>query len=120
MRFSYKFLQTLARAPTQTVRYGLVVLVSALTFLIGLLLYQTFGGSPPIILFIVPVAVSAWYGGLRSGLLATLLGGLGYNYFLQEPRGSLLAHNATDWMRLSLFLAIGWLVSWLIETTNAA
>ncbi|MGE0127313.1 MAG: PAS domain-containing protein [Blastocatellales bacterium] len=120
MRLSNRFLQTLTVALTWTAKYGLVVVVSGLALLIVLVLDQTFGGSPPIILFIVPVVVSAWYGGLRSGLLATLLSSLGYNYFLQEPRGSLLVPGVTEWVRLSLFLAIGGLVSWLIETTHAA
>ena len=120
MRLSYRFLQTFTRTPTWTTRYGMAVVVSSLTLLIGLLLDQAFGGSPPLILFIVPVAVSAWYGGMRAGLPAILLGGLGYSYFFLEPRGSLLVHTAADWMRLALFLGIGWLVSWLIETTHVA
>src|SRR4030095_11246576 len=99
MKFPYKFLQTLARAPTRTARYGLVVVIVGLTLFVGLFLYQTFGEPPSIILFIVPVALSGWYGGLRSGLLATLLGGLGYSYFLLDPPGSLFAHTATDWER---------------------
>src|SRR5262245_8331001 len=120
MRPSYKFLQTITRARTQKARYGVVVVVTGLTLLIGLLLDQVLGGSPPIILLIVPVAVSAWYGGLRFGLLATLLGGLGYIYFFLEPRKSLLVITPADWERLALFLSICWLVSWLIETTQTA
>src|SRR5262245_29549453 len=120
MRPSYKFLQPLTRAPTQSARYSLAVVVTGLTLLIGLLLDEAFGGSPPVILLIVPVAVSAWYGGLRSGLLATLLGGLGYSYFFEEPRNSLLVITPADWERLALFLGICLLVSWLIETTQTA
>jgi PAS domain S-box-containing protein len=120
MRPSYKFLQTLTRAPNQIARYGLVVVVTGLTLLFGLLLDQAFGRIPPSILLIVPVAVSAWYGGLRSGLLATLLGGLGYAYFFLEPRNSLLVSAPADRDRLALYLGIGWLVSWLIETTQTA
>src|SRR5262249_37471681 len=120
MRLAYKFLQTLTRAPTQTARYGLAVVLSGLTLLIGMLLDQAFGGRPTIFMFIVPVALSAWYGGLRSGLLATLLGGFGYNYLFLEPRNSLLVSTAADWERLALFLGICGLISWLIESSQTA
>src|SRR5215510_10709108 len=120
MRSPYKFLQTLARAPTQTARYGLAVVLSGLTLLIGILLDQAIVGSPPVFLFIVPIAVSAWYGGLRSGLLATMLGGLGYVYFFLEPRHTFLIVTPADWMKTALYLGVGWLVSWLIETIQAA
>src|SRR5262249_33949854 len=120
MRVSYGFLQTFARTPTWIARYGMAVVVSGLTLLIGLLLDPAFGGSPLVILFIVPVAISAWYGGMRAGLLAILLGGLVYIYLFLEPHGTLLIPNSVDWVRLALFLAIGWLVSWLVETTHDA
>ncbi|HKQ72531.1 MAG TPA: PAS domain-containing protein [Blastocatellia bacterium] len=120
MRPSYNFLQTLTRAPNQTARYGLAVIVTGLTLFIGWLLEQAFGEIPPVILLIVPVAVSAWHGGLRSGWLATLLGGLGYNYFFLEPRYTWLVITPADWMPLALYLGVCWLVSWLIETTQTA
>ncbi|HKQ78520.1 MAG TPA: PAS domain-containing protein [Blastocatellia bacterium] len=120
MRVFHRFLQTFTRTHTRTARYGLAIIVTGLTLLIGLLLDQVFGGIPPVILLIVPVVVSAWFGGLRAGLLATLLGGLGYDYFFLGPPGSLFLLTPADWERLALFLGICWLVSWLIETTQNA
>jgi PAS domain S-box-containing protein len=70
-----------------------IITLTTLTLLIGLLHYQTFGRNPPNILSIV--------------------------YFSLSLRDSLLVHNAADWARLSLFLGIGWLVSWLRETSHA-
>ena len=120
MRLSFKFLQTLTSANDRKVRYGLVIVVTGLTLLIGLLLDQAFGEIPPVILLIVPVALSAWYGGLWSGLLATVLGGLGYDYFFLEPRHSLLIITRPYWERMALYMVICWLVSWLIAITQTA
>ena len=115
MRFSYIFPQTLVRAHTQIAQYGLALVLTGLTLLLGLLLVQAFGEIPPVILLIVPVAVSAWYGGLRAGLLATLLGGFGYLYLFLDPRNSLLIDSPADLEHLALYLSICWLVSWQIE-----
>jgi len=120
MRLSYKFLQTLTSANDRTVRYGLAIVVTGLTLLIGLLLDQVFGGIPPVILLIIPVAVSAWYGGLWPGALSALLGGLGYDYFFLEPRHSLFVITRAEWERLALYMVICWLVSWLIAITQTA
>jgi len=120
MRFSYIFPQTLVHAHAQIAQYGLAIVVTGLALLLGLLLGQAFGEIPPVILLIVPVALSAWYGGRWAGLLATLLGGFGYVYLFLEPRNSLLIDSPADLERLALYLSIGWLVSWLIETTQTA
>src|SRR5262245_29287816 len=115
MRYSYIFPQILDSAPAQIAQYGLAVILNVLTLLAGMVFWQEFGERPPIILFIVPIAVSAWYGGLRSGLLAVLLGGLGYVYYLMEPRYSFLITSSADWVHLTLYVSIGCLLSWLIE-----
>jgi PAS domain S-box-containing protein len=68
----------------------------------------------------IPVAVSAWHGGLGPGLVAALLCGLANQYFLTEPRFSFFDFDTADWERLTLFLTIGGLLIWLIETTRNA
>lgn len=40
---------------------------------------------PTVILFLVNVALSTWYGGLRPGVIATALSALAINYFLIQP-----------------------------------
>src|SRR5262249_24936661 len=68
----------------------------------------------PLTLFIIPVAISAWFGGLGPGMVATVLSGVAGEYFLTEPHFSLLSMDTADWERLTLFLATSGLVNWLI------
>lgn len=55
-------------------------------------------------LFFIAVIVSAWYGGLRSGLLATVLSTIAIDYFFIEPLYSLPIVNLGTMIRLSAFL----------------
>ena len=59
--------------------------VLLLTLLLQPLLKQTI-----FLLFFAAVAVSAWYGGMEAGLLATALSTLAVSYFFLEPVFSLL------------------------------
>lgn len=104
----------------RTARYGLVAVVTGLTFILCLLFEQAFGQVPSVIVLTVPVAVSSWYGGMRAGLLAALLGGLAYEYYFLEPRRSWVLTSPEGWGSLALFAGTCWLISWLLETTKKA
>src|SRR5499426_2442606 len=121
MRLSYdKFLQTFPRAYGRLARYGIAIISSCVTLLVCLFLNQALSGSLPLTLFIIPVVVSAWYGGLGPGLLATLLSGLASEYFLTEEYFSPFRLDTADWERLTLFLITSGLVNWLILMMRSA
>jgi PAS domain S-box-containing protein len=121
MRLSYgKFLQTFPRASSRQARYGMAVISSGVMLVICLFLNEALSGSLPLTLFIVPVVVSAWYGGLGPGLLATLLCGLASDYFLTEPHFSFFSMDTADWERLALFIATSGLLNLLILMMRAA
>src|SRR5499426_3520439 len=121
MRLSYdEFLQTLPRASGRFAHYGMAFLSSGVTLIVCLFLNQALSGSLPLTLFIIPVVVSAWFGGLGPGLLATLLSGLASEYFLTEEHFSLFLLDNADWERLTLFLITSGLVNWLILMMRAA
>src|SRR3989442_11595455 len=61
--------------------------------------------------------VAAWFGGLRGGLLATVLASLLMDYFFFEPVRSLFSFShREDVLRLGVFV----LVTVLISLLNAA
>lgn len=60
----------------------------------------------PLILLLVAVTISAWLGGLISGLLATFIAAIASTYFLSPTRG-----DASVFVNLSLFLIEGTLIS---------
>ena len=70
-------------------------------------------------LFFAAVMVSAWYGGLGPGLLATALAGLLSVYLFMEPQYT-LDMDLADVLRLIVFLLVALLVSWQNWQRNRA
>src|SRR5215467_13485532 len=121
MRLFYdKFLQSFPRSSGRLTRYGIAIVSIGITLFVCLLLNQALDGRRPLTLFIIPVVVSAWLGGLGPGLLATLLSGLASECFLTKPHFSLFIMDTVDWERLTLFLATSGLMNWLILMMRAA
>ena len=121
MRLSYdNLLQIFPSGPSRTARYGLAIVSSWGALIVCLPLERALSENLALTLFIIPVAVSAWYGGLGPGLLATLLCGLANQYILTEPNFSFTDFDMADWKRLTLFLITGGILTWLIETTRIA
>jgi PAS domain S-box-containing protein len=83
------------------------------TLLLTIMLHSLI--SPTIyILFVAAVAVSAWYGGLSSGIFATILSVLLINYFFINPKFSLSAYLHPDTItRLIIFLLVTTIVNFL-------
>jgi Domain of unknown function (DUF4118) len=57
-------------------RYGVAVLAVGTAFLVKLLLDPLIVQETPFLLVFAAILISAWYGGLGPGLLATFTGGL--------------------------------------------
>ncbi|MBE9037596.1 PAS domain S-box protein [aff. Roholtiella sp. LEGE 12411] len=95
--------------------YSVIVLIVALALLLTRMLYPWLGMSKsPFLLFFSAVMVSAWYGGLKSGLLATFLSALLSNYFFLFPRYE-LTFDLSNLVRITLFALEGLLLSILCE-----
>lgn len=100
--------------PSPVLRYGVALLAGLLALTLTLMLWPVF--DPPVFaLFFAAVMVSAWYGGLGPGLLATTLAVLGIDLMLLSAHKTLTLplHSL---LRLALFI----LVSLLISSLTAA
>jgi diguanylate cyclase (GGDEF)-like protein len=95
-----------------------VVGLSALALILMLLLKPLMEHSI-FFLFLAAVAISALYGGLGPGLVATLLSTLAANYFFLAPYNSLLS-GVEETLRLAIFLATGLIISWLAHSHKRA
>jgi diguanylate cyclase (GGDEF)-like protein len=93
--------------------YGLSVGLSALALFLMLLSWPLMEHSV-FFLFFAAVTVSALYGGLGPGLLATVLSAFASNYFFLEPYDALLGDPERA-LRMAIFLATGAIVSWLAD-----
>ena len=98
-------------------RYG-VAAASVVIALYGTnALGETLAGVSP--LFFAAVALSAWFGGLGPGLLATLLAGLASAFFLFEPVYSLRI-GWDDVTRVAVLTMVASLIGVLHETSRRA
>lgn len=112
------------RAPTDPrqlwLAYGLAVAVTTVTLLMRLAIGFKSGDAPMLILFLIPITLSAYVGGLGPGLVATAVAALETNYFLLPPLNgfSLLAgFQSVQWV---ILLVTGVLISVLNEALHQA
>src|SRR5215813_12588539 len=94
-------------------RYGLALGSVMAAFAARLILEPVLGAVAPLVLFSLAVTVSAWYGGLGPGLVATLGSGLLGDYFFIEPLHTFRfsSHNLAEQVELYLFYVIGVAIS---------
>ncbi len=95
--------------------YGIALLAVTLALGITLSLGASLRATPTT-LFLVAVMVSAWYGGMGPGLLATALSTLAINGFFLETRYALTLTNPETGVQLAVFLLSALLISQLNET----
>src|ERR1035441_6134935 len=78
-------------------RYGFALLAVVAAFLIREAMTRLAGGSlPTYITFYPAIMISALFGGIGPGLLATMAAALGTDYFLLPPLGSLAMATLPD------------------------
>ena len=100
-------------------RYGAAAVTSAVAFLLALALYEVFEPIPSVPFF-AAVAISAWYGGLGPGLLATALGALAGSYLFFGSPFSLRIEALIDAVRIGSIVLVGLLISLLSAGLRAA
>ena len=84
--------------------------------------FASLESSAIFIIFYPAVIISALYGGILSGALATALSAAIADYFWMEPIGSLIVSHLADELALAVFVINGLFVSWVVDRlqrTNA-
>jgi len=94
--------------------YGIAVAAIAVTLLARWLLQPVLRNNIPYLLFVLPVSLSAWYGGFRPGLFATVLSAVVAEFFFVAPYLSVKI-DGVDAIQFIMFLFVGGLISWLSE-----
>jgi PAS domain S-box-containing protein len=100
-------------------RYGVAVLAVGMAFLVKLLLDPLIVQETPFLLVFGAIMISAWYGGLGPGLLATVAAGLATDYFFLQPASSFSGFSL-ETVPLLVFFLEGTLVCLLVEALRAA
>jgi K+-sensing histidine kinase KdpD len=111
-------LMTHEAEPTNIQRYGVAILTSLCALLITYLLWPAVDpvGMP---LLLAAVMVSAWYGGLGPGLLATALSAFASVYLFLPPHFSLII-GLGEILRLAVFMTVALLISSLNDARKRA
>jgi signal transduction histidine kinase len=94
--------------PSKSLRYFVAIVATTVAFVARFLLKSSLGDVAPLILFTLSVMVSAWFGGLGPGLLATALSLLLGDYFF-------IAESVAERIEEVLFLGIGISISTLSQ-----
>jgi PAS domain S-box-containing protein len=108
-----------ARGGSALLRYGVAVLAVGVALALKLLLDPLIAQDVPFLLVFGAIMVSAWYGGLGPGLLATAAAGLATDYFFLPPQGSFPVWSL-ETVPLVVFFLEGALVCLLAEALRAA
>jgi len=79
---------------------------------------QLLGFNGPVMEFIIPVTVAAWFGGVRAGLIATCFSaGVGVYLFVEHMGVSSLPRPFQ--LRLAMFMVIGAMLSLLLDSLHS-
>jgi two-component system sensor histidine kinase/response regulator len=105
---------------TRLVAYSVAVLGPVVSLLIRWPLWSVLEDRLPHMTFLPAVALAAYYGGLRPGLLATLLGALAADYFLLTSHTSPQVSYIHVAVGFCLFVLTGAIISALSELLHRA
>jgi len=99
--------------------HGLAVVATATALLVRVALTSWIGDRPLLILFVIPIILSADAGGLGPGLLSTLLVALATDYFVMPPVFSFLIDQPVDIVHWLTLILTGALISVLSGALRA-
>jgi len=99
-------------------RYALAALVTVASVALYWALAPDDADAPAVIVFVIPIILSAYIGGLGPGLLSTVLALLGTYWWLRAATDS--AHAETNVVRWLTLLPVGVLISVLNEALHRA
>lgn len=88
-------------------RYGCSVVAILLALTVRMLLEPYLGDHFPIVTFLVPVILIAWYGGLGPSILSIVIALLLADFFILEPRYSLWIRDTEDRLGFLLYAGAG-------------
>jgi len=107
-------------ARTPAFRYGFALLAVGLAIGVRLLLDPIFTLPLPFAVCFPAVIAASWYGGLRPGLTAVVLGAIASDFFVLPPRHTLHLVGPDQLPGLLTYLVVGLIISVLTGSIHAA
>ncbi|HYD95069.1 MAG TPA: EAL domain-containing protein [Noviherbaspirillum sp.] len=109
-----------ARISEGRLGYAVAVAVVVAAAAVRIVLQPSLGQGYPFGTFYPALAFAALYGGLRAGVLATVLAALIATYFWIEPAGQILVERRSDWLGIAVFLISGVMIAWMAGRMRTA
>jgi signal transduction histidine kinase len=103
-----------SRLWSSVARYGLAVVATLIAFAITVAISREWP-APIFLVFVLAVALSAWYGGRGPSVLATLLAIILAKFEFKDPVGSLRVEDLEDLVPFTVFLVVALVISLTIE-----
>lgn len=107
-------------AKSQMSGYLVAIAATLIVLLVRLLLSGLLGDSAYFFPFVIAVTVSAWYGGLKPGLLSTVLGGLVAIFFFVPPYYQLTISDHRLLIGLIFFVIANVVISFVCDALHKA
>ena len=101
-------------------KFLFTVAITLFTLWVRVQLSTVFEQRPAVAIFMFPIILSAYVGGLWAGVLSTLLSIFSVNFFLVAPLHSLETSRQIDYVQMWILIVNGVLVSILNETLHRA
>ena len=98
--------------------YLIAIVATAVVALVRLAVSDTVGNFAPIVTFTIAIVIAAWYGGLKPGLLATILSTLAADYLYTPRRHSFYVGTLSGAVALGVLCFAGVLISLLCESLH--
>ncbi|MFZ3001624.1 MAG: PAS domain S-box protein [Undibacterium umbellatum] len=98
--------------------YLLAIALPLSVLLLRMAMAQSFENRPMLIMFVLPIILSAMLGGLGPGLVSTLVASVGLSYFLIPPLHSFAIKSNQDILQLGFLVVNGIAVSILSEAVR--
>jgi two-component system sensor histidine kinase KdpD len=98
--------------------YAGTLLLVAVSTAAGLLLASEWGNAPVVLLYLLPVLVSAVYAGLRPSLLAAAASALAFNYFFTAPYHTFVIHSPADIVTVIMLFVVAAVCSQLAASVG--
>ena len=100
--------------------YGLALLLGTAAVVTKLALSPLLTRDEPVLLFLAATMVAATVGGLGPGILVTVIGTVGDEYFFMAPYGTWHLNSPDQVLRLAVFACEGFAISLICARTLAA
>jgi hypothetical protein len=108
------------RIPSRFLIYSVAVLSVAAAIVLRIVWWPILKTDSPFLFFFAAMSLASWYGGLRAGLLATMLGAFSVAFLNLLPLTQDGAMDTSHVLQYGLFLATGTLISLLMGKLHLA